>query len=533
MLANVNRPIRFSDVVGQNAIVQNIREQSRQDKFFSTYVFAGQFGAGKTSIARILAMATNCKDKKDGEPCGVCEWCRNFSKSPDYNEIDGASNNGVDKVRELIDSVSYAPMAGKYKVYIIDEVHMLSVGAFNALLKTLEEPPAHVIFILATTEIKKIPATVLSRAAVYNFRQIPAEDIAARLLKSGINVTEDAAKLIAGQSGGSMRNAWGILEQAAAGSSEVTADTVRELLMLNSGETVFGLLLAVKSCDIRSIAGQMQSYISGGNLLGSLLDDMEDALRVSLLALAGINPDADEEYNTLVGNYISDMSASDLCTLSDGVMRLIKDYRAGMTDEGVIVRVISLAQRYGNDNSQLIERVRKLEEQIINLGRNVPDNVAADETEEFSAPEDTEASEAEAPEETISSIKENVEDVKVPVMAADEASGSEFDLLGDFDFMFDVPDVSRMQIQQENNTQDDVEKEEEEADSSDGCDVAASETALEEAMRQDDIFRAAVSNADRHIENGKVIISTPFKEIKRIINKCIEVYALKGIKTLE
>ena len=173
MLANLNRPQRFNEVIGQDSIVSNIREQSRKGRYFSTYVFAGQFGSGKTTLARLLAKAANCTNKKeDGEPCGECEWCRGFVESPDYYEVDGASNTGVDKVRELIDNVSFVPVSGRYKIYIIDEVHMLSTGAFNALLKTLEEPPAHAIFILATTEVRKIPATVLSRAAVYSFQQI-------------------------------------------------------------------------------------------------------------------------------------------------------------------------------------------------------------------------------------------------------------------------------------------------------------------------------------------------------------------------
>lgn len=536
MLANINRPQKFSEVVGQYQIVQNIKEQSRQEKYFSTYVFAGQFGSGKTSIARILAKAINCQNKKDGEPCGECAWCRNFMNLPDYNEVDGASNNGVDKIRELIDSVSYAPMNGKYKVYIIDEVHMLSQGAFNALLKTLEEPPAHAIFILATTESRKIPATVLSRAAVYNFQQISPTDISHRLLESSVSMTEDAAKLIARRSRGSMRDAWRILEQAAAGSTEVTADIVRELLMLNDNEVVFNSLTAVKACNIVLIAGQMQQFIRNGGSIMSLLDDMESALGDALLAVAGIEPEADESYNALICGYTADMTASDLCKLSDGIMQLEKDYRAGMTNEGVIVRLISIAQKYGSDNSQLAERVRVLEDKLNNLSSQASVRESCQEAVQIESepePEQTEENheEPEVPQEE----PEQAEETPEPEMPEEASMSDGFDMAGDeYDFLFG--DIFSSETVQPQSVPQQAEAEktvkEEEAVVSGSADVKTFEAALDEAMQKDEILGEAIrSNADKRIENGKIVISTPFKEIKRIIDKCIDAYRLIGINT--
>ena len=179
------RPDEFEDVKGQNAIVATLKNQIKSDRVGHAYLFCGTRGTGKTSVAKIFAKAVNCEHPQEGSPCGKCETCRTIAAGNSMNviEIDAASNNGVDNIREIREEVSYRPTEGRYKVYIIDEVHMLSIGAFNALLKTLEEPPEYVIFILATTEAHKIPVTILSRCQRYDFKRISIETISARLME--------------------------------------------------------------------------------------------------------------------------------------------------------------------------------------------------------------------------------------------------------------------------------------------------------------------------------------------------------------
>ncbi len=207
------RPERFEDVKGQDHIVTTLRNQIEADRIGHAYLFCGTRGTGKTTIAKIFAKAVNCENPVDGSPCGECRSCRSIAAGASMNviEIDAASNNGVDNIREIVDEVSYSPAEGRFKVYIIDEVHMLSIGAFNALLKTLEEPPSYVIFILATTEVHKIPVTILSRCQRYDFKRISIETITDRLrdlmVQENQQVQEKALRYVAKAADGSMRDA--------------------------------------------------------------------------------------------------------------------------------------------------------------------------------------------------------------------------------------------------------------------------------------------------------------------------------------
>ena len=207
------RPDGFEDVKGQDAIVKTLRNQLKAERIGHAYLFCGTRGTGKTSVAKIFAKAVNCEHPAEGSPCGECAACRAIASGASMNviEIDAASNNGVDNIREIREEVAYRPTQGRYKVYIIDEVHMLSIGAFNALLKTLEEPPEYVIFILATTEAHKIPITILSRCQRYDFKRISIDTIAERLSeligKEGLDVEEKAVRYIARMADGSMRDA--------------------------------------------------------------------------------------------------------------------------------------------------------------------------------------------------------------------------------------------------------------------------------------------------------------------------------------
>ena len=216
------RPTVFEDVKGQEHIVTTLKNQIRSGRTSHAYLFCGTRGTGKTTIAKIFAKAVNCEHPVDGSPCGECAICRSIAAGTSMNviEIDAASNNGVDSIRQIVEEVNYSPAEGKYKVYIIDEVHMLSIGAFNALLKTLEEPPAYVIFILATTEVHKIPITILSRCQRYDFRRISIDTIADRLKeltqKEQVQIEEKAVRYIAKVADGSMRDALSLLDQCIA-----------------------------------------------------------------------------------------------------------------------------------------------------------------------------------------------------------------------------------------------------------------------------------------------------------------------------
>lgn len=228
------RPAAFADVVGQEHITHTLQSEVASGNPAHAYLFTGSRGTGKTTCAKILAKALNCRNPQNGDPCGECEVCRGIDDGSvlDVLEIDAASNNGVDNIRDLRDEANFTPAVGKYRVYIIDEAHMLSTGAFNALLKIMEEPPAHVVFILATTEVHKIPATILSRCQRFDFYRIPRDVIASRLEyiagKEGFTVTREAAELIAGLSDGALRDAISLLDLCSSYSREITRDTVLE-----------------------------------------------------------------------------------------------------------------------------------------------------------------------------------------------------------------------------------------------------------------------------------------------------------------
>ena len=228
------RPKNFDEVVGQEHITSVLKQEIASGRIGHAYLFTGSRGTGKTSCSKIIAKAVNCPHQQDGNPCGICDICRGIDDGSilDVTEIDAASNNGVDNIRQLREEANFTPAVTNYRVYIIDETHMLSTGAFNALLKIMEEPPAHVVFILATTEVHKIPATILSRCQRFDFYRIPRDAIASRLEyiagKEGFTVTREAAELIAGLSDGALRDAISLLDLCSSYSREITRDTVLE-----------------------------------------------------------------------------------------------------------------------------------------------------------------------------------------------------------------------------------------------------------------------------------------------------------------
>lgn len=283
------RPTNFDEVVGQTHIIQTLKNAIVQNRIAHAYLFCGPRGTGKTSIAKIFAKTLNCTNNQDA-PCGVCENCKMAANGshPDIIEIDAASNNGVDEVRNLIDKVKYAPMQGKYKIYIIDEVHMMTSGAFNALLKTIEEPPAHVIFIFATTEPNKVLPTIISRCQRFDFNKVSMHDIKYRLSvvckNEGIEIDENGLTLIAQLADGGMRDALSILDQCVAYcSSHIDVNDIRKIYGVVISEDIGKLFYSVYKKDVDSFVKNIQKYSDMGMDIKRLTADFIHMLKDSLI----------------------------------------------------------------------------------------------------------------------------------------------------------------------------------------------------------------------------------------------------------
>lgn len=374
------RPDCFEDVKGQEHIVTTLRNQIKAERIGHAYLFCGTRGTGKTSIAKIFAKAVNCENPMDGSPCRECRICKAIASGASMNviEIDAASNNGVDNIREIVDEVSYSPAEGKYKVYIIDEVHMLSIGAFNALLKTLEEPPSYVIFILATTEAHKIPITILSRCQRYDFKRISIDTITDRLKElmdiEKVSVEDRALRYIAKSADGSFRDSLSLLDQCIAFhfGKELTYDMVLDVLGAVDTE-VFGRLLGyVVKQDVPGCIALLEEIVMQGRELTQFITDFTWYLRNLLLVKTS---DAESIEDTV------DMSSENLEKLKeeaqnvepDTVMRYIRIFSelAGQikyaTQKRVLIEIalIKLCRpSMETDTEALLDRVRVIEDKL-------------------------------------------------------------------------------------------------------------------------------------------------------------------------
>lgn len=343
------RPDNFEDVKGQDHIVTTLTNQINANRIGHAYLFCGTRGTGKTTVAKILAKAVNCEHPVNGSPCNECEMCKAIQAGTSMNviEIDAASNNGVDNIREIREEVTYRPTEGRYKVYIIDEVHMLSTGAFNALLKTLEEPPSYVIFILATTEANKIPVTILSRCQRYDFRRITIDTIAARLSelmeKEGVDVEEKAIRYVAKAGDGSMRDALSLLDQCIAFylGQKLTYDKVLEVLGTVDTEIFSQMLRTILAGDVTGSIRTLETLLNRGKELGQFVTDFTWYLRNLLLVKS-----ADE--------------TEELLDVSTENLKLLKEESTMVDDETLIhyIRVLSELSgqlRYAAQKRVLVE----------------------------------------------------------------------------------------------------------------------------------------------------------------------------------
>lgn len=372
------RPAGFEDVKGQDHIVTTLKNQIKAERIGHAYLFCGTRGTGKTTIAKIFAKAVNCENPTDGSPCGECAICRAIAAGASMNviEIDAASNNGVDNIREIVDEVAYSPAEGKYKVYIIDEVHMLSIGAFNALLKTLEEPPSYVIFILATTEVHKIPITILSRCQRYDFRRITIDTISARIKEltqiEQVSIEEKAVRYIAKTADGSMRDALSLLDQCIAFhfGQELTYDKVLDVLGAVDTEVFSRLLRAVMQGDVPQSIGILEEMVIQGReltqfvadftwylrnlLLIKTADGLEDVIDVSTENLNRLKEEAGMAENDVIMRYIRVLSEL------SGQIRYAAQKRILIE-----IGLIKLCRpEMETDTQSLTDRIRQLEQKI-------------------------------------------------------------------------------------------------------------------------------------------------------------------------
>ena len=372
------RPDNFADVKGQDHIVTTLTNQIKANRIGHAYLFCGTRGTGKTTVAKILAKAVNCQHPVNGSPCNECEMCKAIQAGTSMNviEIDAASNNGVDNIREIREEVTYRPTEGNYKVYIIDEVHMLSTGAFNALLKTLEEPPSYVIFIRATTEAHKIPVTILSRCQRYDFHRISIDTIAARLSEllqaEGVEAEEKAVRYVAKAGDGSMRDALSLLDQCIAFylGQTLTYDKVLEVLGAVDTEVFSRLLRRILAGDVTAAIRILEELIIGGRELSQFVGDFTWYMRNLLLVKTSDNP---EEAIDVSSDNLKLLKEESEMTDVDTLMRYIRIFSElsnqirFATQKRVLVEIalIKLCRPAMETNlDSVLDRIRVLEQKI-------------------------------------------------------------------------------------------------------------------------------------------------------------------------
>lgn len=376
------RPKVFADVYGQEHVTSTLKNEIKENRIAHAYLFTGSRGTGKTTCAKILAKAVNCENSVDGEPCNECEVCKGLDSGTIYDvvEIDAASNNGVDNIRDLREEANYTPSRGKYRVYIIDEVHMLSTGAFNALLKTLEEPPAHVIFILATTEVHKLPATILSRCQRFDFKRIQPETMSVRLKQvaklEGMELDDDAAILIARIADGALRDGLSILDQCAGRSKKIDSALVSEVAGLAGREALYKLTDCICTQNSSSAMTVISELYQNSYDMERLCVEMINHLRNLLIVKTvkdsrGLIICTDDEYNSIIlsaENFTLENVIFALDLFQDALTKIKTGANARVELEMAFVKLCEPKLDVNIDS--LVDRISKLE-RAVNRGVNV------------------------------------------------------------------------------------------------------------------------------------------------------------------
>jgi len=373
-ICNAERPMNFDQMVGQKTVVENLRQQAIRKEFFQCYILEGQFGSGKTTMARIISRAINCEHPDEhGNPCGCCESCKAVSSgSSDIVELDAASNTGVDSIRAIKESVDFLPSQLKKKVYIIDEVQKLSGSAFDALLKVLEEPPEHVVFIMCTTELKKIPATVRSRAACYQFGQISEAEIAGRLIeiavKYGFSYEENGIFLIAKNSCGSMRNAIKLLEQSGTTGYGVTEENVTKMLGLTSPDALFAVMETIVGNDMPEMVKRIRTLLNEGANPVSMVGDMLSVLADGIVCSTSEKFDrGTEHYRSLLKALCMITDLTTLGVLAKGLKEVYSDLQYTPDEATLICGLIAMMSKPENKERYLEQKITDLERRVEEL----------------------------------------------------------------------------------------------------------------------------------------------------------------------
>ena len=373
-ICNAERPMNFDQMVGQKTVVENLRQQAIRKEFFQCYILEGQFGSGKTTMARIISRAINCEHPDEhGNPCGCCESCKAVSSgSSDIVELDAASNTGVDSIRAIKESVDFLPSQLKKKVYIIDEVQKLSSSAFDALLKVLEEPPEHVVFIMCTTESKKIPVTVRSRAACYQFGQISEAEIAGRLIeiavKYGFSYEENGISLIAKNSCGSMRNAIKLLEQSGTTGYGVTEENVTKMLGLTSPDALFAVMETIVGNDIPEMVKRIRKLLDEGANPASMVGDMLSVLADGIVCSTSEKFDrGTEHYRSLLKALCMITDLTTLGVLAKGLKEVYSDLQYTPDEATLICGLIAMMSKPENKERYLEQKITNLERRVEEL----------------------------------------------------------------------------------------------------------------------------------------------------------------------
>ncbi len=380
------RPQTFEQVLGQTATVKTLRRQIEAGRVAHAYLFCGCRGTGKTTMAKLMSRAINCQNPNHGDPCGECDACRAIMNETtmDVLEIDAASNNSVDNIRELLDQVRYPAQLGRYKVYIIDEVHMLSTAAFNALLKTLEEPPAHVVFILATTEPQKLPATILSRVQRYDFGRIPSSLMVDRMREAledmNIQAEDEALRMVARAAEGAMRDAFSILDMCVAGAEngKITAAQTREILGASDREFLFDFFSLLSKRDMCGVMRKVDELMRSGREPQVFLRELSGHCRALLTVLAvhrdaasilDVTEEDEARYREQASSFSQErlLRMLDLFMRAEGELKFASTPRIGLESAALH----ACEQSAGEDSAALIERIGELETKLKKLESDI------------------------------------------------------------------------------------------------------------------------------------------------------------------